>query len=257
MAAREALRVAGIGVDDIATFDLYSCFPFPVFIICEALGIAGDDPRGLTLTGGLPYFGGPGNSYSLHGIAATVNQMRDRPRQFGLVGANGGIMSKCSVGIYSTTPVDWRPDRSAELQEQIGALPKVEVTKVPDGAGTIETYSVRYDWPIRTGIIVGHVHDDGYICEGAVLFDTPENHPPRTSPDRPLWQVESLEPLTISPSILVSEDKGGCGLHGFIRQGAWQPAELSAEVSNQRASLASTSCIRLHRTDCVTWTSCR
>ena len=38
MAVREALRVAGIGVDDIATFDLYSCFPFPVFVICEALG---------------------------------------------------------------------------------------------------------------------------------------------------------------------------------------------------------------------------
>ncbi|HEX9499657.1 MAG TPA: acetyl-CoA acetyltransferase [Mycobacterium sp.] len=161
MAAREALRVADIGVDDIATFDLYSCFPFPVFIICEALGIAGDDPRGLTLTGGLPYFGGPGNSYSLHGIAETVNQMRDRPGQFGLVGANGGIMSKYSVGIYSTTPVDWRPDRSAELNEQIGALPKVEVTKVPDGAGTIETYSVRYDWPIRTGIIVGRLDADG------------------------------------------------------------------------------------------------
>ena len=161
MAAREALRVADIGVDDIATFDLYSCFPFPVFIICEALGIAGDDPRGLTLTGGLPYFGGPGNSYSLHGIAETVHQMRDRPGQFGLVGANGGIMSKYSVGIYSTTPVDWRPDRSAELNEQIGALPKVEVTKVPDGAGTIETYSVRYDWPIRTGIIVGRLDADG------------------------------------------------------------------------------------------------
>ena len=77
MAAREALRVAGIGVDDMATFDLYSCFPFPVFVICEALGIAGDDPRGLTLTGGLPYFGGPGNSYSLHGIAETVARCAD------------------------------------------------------------------------------------------------------------------------------------------------------------------------------------
>ncbi len=80
MAVREALRVAGIGVDDIATFDLYSCFPFPVFVICEALGIDGDDPRGLTLTGGLPYFGGPGNSYSLHGIAETVSEMREAAR---------------------------------------------------------------------------------------------------------------------------------------------------------------------------------
>ncbi|OBF65366.1 acetyl-CoA acetyltransferase [Mycobacterium sp. 852002-51971_SCH5477799-a] len=159
-AAREALRVAGIGVDEIDTFDLYSCFPFPVFVICEALGIDGDDPRGLTLTGGLPYFGGPGNSYSLHGIAETIAQMRDRPGRFGLVGANGGIMSKYSVGIYSTTPVDWRTDNCAELKKEIGALPKVDVTKTPDGAATIETYSVRYDWPVRTGIIVGRLAAD-------------------------------------------------------------------------------------------------
>jgi acetyl-CoA C-acetyltransferase len=161
MAANEALRVAGIGIGDIATFDLYSCFPLPVFVICDALGLDGDDPRGLTLTGGLPYFGGPGNSYSLHGIAETVTQMRDRPGQFGLVGANGGILSKYSVGIYSTTPVDWRPDRSAQLNEQISALPKIGVTKEPDGAATIETYSVRYDWPIRAGIIVGRLDADG------------------------------------------------------------------------------------------------
>lgn len=160
MAAQEALRVAGIGVDDIATFDLYSCFPFPVFVICEALGIGGDDPRGLTLTGGLPYFGGPGNSYSLHGIAETVVQMRDNPGQFGFVGANGGIMSKYSVGIYSTEPVGWRADRSEELKKEIDALPKIDVTEKPDGSATIETYSVRYDWPIRTGIIVGRLDAD-------------------------------------------------------------------------------------------------
>jgi acetyl-CoA C-acetyltransferase len=160
MAAREALRVAGIGVDDIATFDLYSCFPFPVFVISEALGIDGDDPRGLTLTGGLPYFGGPGNSYSLHGIAETVSEMREAPGQFGFVGANGGIMSKYSVGIYSTEPVEWRTDRSEDLKQEIAALPKVPVSRNPDGAATIETYSVRYDWPIRTGIIVGRLDAD-------------------------------------------------------------------------------------------------
>ena len=160
MAVQEALSVAGIGVDDIATFDLYSCFPFPVFVICEALGIDGDDPRGLTLTGGLPYFGGPGNSYSLHGIAETVSEMREAPGQFGFVGANGGIMSKYSVGIYSTDPVEWRTDRSEELKAQIAALPKVPVTRNPDGAAMIETYSVRYDWPVRTGIIVGRLDSD-------------------------------------------------------------------------------------------------
>ena len=161
LAAQEALRVAGIRVDDIATFDLYSCFPFPVFVICEALGIDGDDPRGLTVTGGLPYFGGPGNSYSLHAIAQTVVEMRDRPGQFGFVGANGGIMSKYSVGIYSTLPVEWRQDRTSALNDEIAALPTVGVTEKAEGPATVETYSVRYDWPVRTGIIVGRLDADG------------------------------------------------------------------------------------------------
>jgi acetyl-CoA C-acetyltransferase len=160
MAVREALSVAGIGLDDVATFDLYSCFPVPVFTICDGMGLATDDPRGLTLTGGLPFFGGPGNNYSMHAIAETVNEMRDRPGQFGLVGANGGIMSKYSVGVYSTEPADWAADRSAELCGQIERLPKVPVTINADGPATIETYSVRYDWPVRTGIIMGRLDSD-------------------------------------------------------------------------------------------------
>jgi len=156
----EALRVAGIGMDDIATFDLYSCFPYPVFAVCDEFGLAGDDPRGLTLTGGLPYFGGPGNSYSLHGVAETVAEMRDKPGSFGLVGANGGVMSKYSVGVYSTTPADWVADRSKELQQNVAALPKVPVTRNANGTGTIETYSVRYDWPVVTGIIIGRLDAD-------------------------------------------------------------------------------------------------
>jgi acetyl-CoA C-acetyltransferase len=160
-AVAEALRSAGIGIDDVATFDLYSCFPFPVFAVCDEFGLAADDPRGLTLTGGLPYFGGPGNSYSLHGIAETVAEMRERPGKFGLVGANGGVMSKYSVGVYSTEPADWTPDRSKALQDDIAALPKVAVTRHADGPGTIETYSVRYDWPVTTGVIIGRLDADG------------------------------------------------------------------------------------------------
>ena len=157
---REALRVAGIGLPDVATFDLYSCFAFPVFNICDGTGLAVDDPRGLTLTGGLPFFGGPGNNYSAHGIVETVNQMRDTPGQFGLVGANGGISSKYSVGIYSTEPADWVADRSAQRTAEIAAQPAVAVTHRADGRATIETYSVRYDWPRRTGIIVGRLDAD-------------------------------------------------------------------------------------------------
>jgi acetyl-CoA C-acetyltransferase len=160
MAAREALSVAGIGVDDLATFDLYSCFPVPVFNICDGLCIAPNDPRGLTLTGGLPFFGGAGNNYSMHGVAETVTRMRRAPGQFGLVGANGGMLSKYSVGVYSTAPAEWKPDRSAQLQAEIDGGPTVPVTENPDGHATIETYTVRRDNGRPTGIIIGRLAAD-------------------------------------------------------------------------------------------------
>lgn len=161
IAVNEALRVAGITLDDIAAFDLYSCFPFPVFNICDGTGLALDDERGLTLTGGLPFFGGPGNNYSMHGIAEAVNEMRDKPGQFALVGGNGGIASKYSVGIYSTEPADWVADGSAALQDEFNAQQRVAITEKADGPATIETYTVRYDWTPRTGIIIGRLDSDG------------------------------------------------------------------------------------------------
>ncbi|NOQ61396.1 acetyl-CoA acetyltransferase [Mycolicibacterium fortuitum] len=161
IAVNEALRVAGITLDDIAAFDLYSCFPFPVFNICDGTGLAPDDERGLTLTGGLPFFGGPGNNYSMHGIAEAVNEMRDKPGQFALVGGNGGIASKYSVGIYSTGPADWVADGSAALQDEFNAQQRVAITEKADGPATIETYTVRYDWTPRTGIIIGRLDSDG------------------------------------------------------------------------------------------------
>lgn len=87
--------------------------------------------------------------------------MRDLPGQFGLVAANGGIMSKYSVGVYSTTPVNWKPDNSAALRAEVAARPKMAVTIKADGRATIETYTVRYDWPVRTGLIIGRLDDDG------------------------------------------------------------------------------------------------
>ena len=160
LAVREALAMAGIGIDDVATFDLYSCFPVPVFNICDGMGLAPDDPRGLTLTGGLPFFGGAGNNYSMHAVAETVAQMRRTPGEFGLVGANGGILSKYSVGVYSTAPAQWKPDRGAQAQEQVASWPTEAVTERADGAATVETYTVRRDDGRPTGIIIGRL-DDG------------------------------------------------------------------------------------------------
>ena len=63
-------------LDDIGALDLYSCFPSAVQIACDEMGIDPDDKRGLTVTGGLPYFGGPGNNYVTHSIAEMMNTVR-------------------------------------------------------------------------------------------------------------------------------------------------------------------------------------
>ena len=89
MAAKQALDVAGVGVGEVDLFDLYSCFPIAVFNVRDGLGVKADDPRPLTMTGGLPYFGGAGNNYSMHGIASMVRALRAKPGAIGFVGANG------------------------------------------------------------------------------------------------------------------------------------------------------------------------
>jgi len=102
-ATSRALAQAGKAAADMAYFDLYSCFPCAVFSSARSLGIDWrNDPRPLTLTGGLPFFGGPGNNYSLHGIAEMVAKLRGDAGAFGLVLANGGWMTKEAVGVYST-----------------------------------------------------------------------------------------------------------------------------------------------------------
>src|SRR6185503_1964880 len=71
-AGREALAQAGSDIGAIRHFDFYSCFPCAPQIGAAMLGMDEDDPRLLTVTGGLPYAGGPGNNYSTHAIAAMV-----------------------------------------------------------------------------------------------------------------------------------------------------------------------------------------
>lgn len=139
-AGRKALELAGKTVDDMAVFDFYSCFPIAVFNMIDGLGIAADDPRGLTLTGGLPYFGGAGNNYSMHAIAEVVPALRARPGAFGFIGANGGMLSKYSVGVYSTAPADWSQPEARRAKIPYDPVPGLEV-ETATGEATVETYT--------------------------------------------------------------------------------------------------------------------
>ncbi|MDJ0785692.1 MAG: acetyl-CoA acetyltransferase [Myxococcota bacterium] len=146
-----ALAEAGIDADEVDAFDLYSCFPVAVELACEALGIGPDDSRPLTQTGGLAFAGGPGNAYSLAGIARMVETLRESGGT-GLVTALGMYFSKHAAGVYGRIPRpgDPRAPRPAPPGEA------VEVDEAPSGEGRVEAYTVEYDHtgPSR-GIVLG------------------------------------------------------------------------------------------------------
>lgn len=178
--SRLALSMAGKTLEQIDFFDLYSCFPSAVEIGCQELGLSEDDPRNLTLTGGLPYFGGPGNNYVTHSIAAAVRKARANPGQFGLVTANGNYVTKHSFGVYSTTPVKgkWQREAPSKLQGELDAMPKAPFTESPSGDATIETYTIMHgkNGP-EFGVVIGRETSSGkrFVAnppaEPAVLAD--------------------------------------------------------------------------------------
>ena len=145
--AEQAFAMAGRQVADMDVLDLYSCFPSAVEIACAEMGIAEDDPRGLTVTGGLAYFGGPGNNYVTHAIAETMTRLRADPETFGLVTGNGNYLTKQSAGIYSTIPPEraFAPANPATYQAAIDADRGPPVTDTPDGRATVETWTVMHD----------------------------------------------------------------------------------------------------------------
>lgn len=139
-AITRALSQAGKTAADLAVFDLYSCFPCAVFSSMDVLGINHKtDSRPLTVTGGLPFFGGPGNNYSLHAIVSMTDYLRVHRGEFGLVLANGGWMTKEAAGIWSTA----KPDRFPPVETMAKAPAKIMLAQAPT-FGTIETYTVTH-----------------------------------------------------------------------------------------------------------------
>ena len=94
----------------------------------------------------------------------------------------------------------WSPDR--ELNPQYAGIPDIP----------------------KCGAIIAHPRADGKyprsdgsprICRSGIFFDVGQVR--QVFGDKPIWHVESWEPLTLSPSVLCRE----CGDHGFVRSGKW------------------------------------
>ncbi len=191
--ARAAQELSGVDLADVAGFDLYSCFPTAVLLLSGALGIGQDDPRPRTATGGLPYFGGPGASYSLHGVTSLVEQLRADPDRVLCAASLGGMVNDFGLGVYAFS------DRPA-VAHDFGTAGSVSLPMVrtADGPGTIVASTVLHD------------REDGPVAVPAIveLPDGSRTGARSADPQLPA-DAAGRPPLVGRAVVLTTDDAGG------------------------------------------------
>lgn len=156
-ASAAALSAACCGVDDLSHMDLYSCFASSVDFARDALGLSDDDGRPLTVTGGLPFAGGPASNYMTHAVCSMVEALRGDPASKGMVSGVGMHMTKHVYAVYGGEPAGRWPSPPAPS----GPEAVLSITDEHDGAATVAAYTV--------------VHDrDGTASWGLAVCDLPD-----------------------------------------------------------------------------------
>jgi acetyl-CoA C-acetyltransferase len=212
---RQLVSHANVMLSSIEFKDIYSCFPVAVSVVANELGFESNDGTRLTCTGGLPYHGGPGSNYSMHGVVAMAAKLRDNPTSFGLVTANGGFLSKHAACVYSCMPYDdthphaasWsRPDPST-YQQVLDAGAEEAVNEHPcDAVGHVETYTVVHDARgMKRSMVIGKLDATG---ERFVAI----------SEDVRVMQ-QMMEQEMLGAKVLVDTDERGRGKFELIEEG--------------------------------------
>jgi acetyl-CoA C-acetyltransferase len=157
VAGRHALARAGVGLDEVDAFDLYSCFPSSLRLGCDALGLAVDDPRGLTVTGGLPYAGGPASGYMTHAVASAFEALGGQSQRTMVTGV-GMHMAKHVAAVWSSTPGGSAAGDSIQAEVDAGQ-PRRPLLVTYSGPATVCAYTVAHG-------------RDGVPEQGLLVLDT-------------------------------------------------------------------------------------
>lgn len=108
LAGERALALAGVTTRELAATELYSCFPAAIQSFAADLRLG--DAQPWSVTGAMPFAGGPFNSASLEGVARMVEVLRERAKtvpgtpRVGLVANLSGIFGKQACAVFSTAP---------------------------------------------------------------------------------------------------------------------------------------------------------
>jgi acetyl-CoA C-acetyltransferase len=142
IAGEAALHGAGVALDELDLVELYSCFPLAVETYAEALSLPLE--RDLTVTGGMPFAGGPYNNYVLQATARSAELLRQRGQGTALVGCVSGVLTKQGFGLWSRAPASQAFVHADVSHEVARAVATVEVLDDYQGAAEVAAYTVLH-----------------------------------------------------------------------------------------------------------------
>ena len=142
IAGEAALEIGGMKAQDLDLVDLYSCFPLAVQTYASALGLALS--RDLSVTGGMPFAGGPYNNYVLQATCRAAELLRLGRGRNALVSSVSGTLTKQGFGLWCAEPPA-RGFSSADLSGAVAReMPTREVADNYSGAARIAGYTVLH-----------------------------------------------------------------------------------------------------------------
>jgi acetyl-CoA C-acetyltransferase len=152
LAGKAALAAGGLTLDDIELIELYSCFPIAVEMFARELGAP--MTRDLTVTGGMPFAGGPFNNYVLQATCRMAELLRQRPGAKGLISSVSGVLTKQAFGVWSSapSPVGFaHRDVTADVAQ---IAPARAVLEQYQGDATVAGYTVLHEADVAPRCIV-------------------------------------------------------------------------------------------------------
>ena len=156
LAGRAALDAADIAASQLDLVELYSCFPVAVEAYAHELDIP--LTQDLTVTGGMPFAGGPFNNYVVQATCRMAALIREGRGRTGLVSSVSGILTKQGFGLWTSQP----PARGFGFKDvtaqTAGVTETREVVDAFHGKGVVAGYTV--------------LHDKGQAPRALVLADT-------------------------------------------------------------------------------------
>ena len=120
-------------------YDLYSCFPAAVKMFSKSLELGSEIPK--TITGSMPYAGGPLNSFVIHSTVKMIQKIRALEARHGLVTGVSGMMTKQSFCVWGKEYQEQFIFDDVTERAKLDENP-VELSNIAEGEGEIIGYTI-------------------------------------------------------------------------------------------------------------------